>query len=83
MKEHFISLDDTIEPPKTIHHILTVEVEEDEHEIQVDETIFDIRNSDFKFADIEAADFVSEEIGYETLDDFMNACIDVIYKNGE
>lgn len=83
MKEHFISLDNTVEPPKTIHHILTVEVEEDEYEVHINEIVFDIQNSSFKFADTEAADWVSEEIGYETLDDFMNACIDIIYKNGE
>lgn len=83
MKEHFISLDITIEPAKTIHHILTIEIEEEEHEIQLDETIYDIRNSDFKFADIEAAEWVSDLVGYETSEDFLNACIDIIYKNGE
>ncbi len=42
MKEHFISLNDTIEPPKTIHHFLTVEVEEEEFDVQLDETIYSI-----------------------------------------
>ena len=83
MKEHIISLDDTLEPPKTVHHLLTVEYENCEYEFQVDETIYDFLNSDFVFSDSELADWISEEIGYENVDDFLSACVDIIQENGE
>lgn len=83
MKTHIISLQDIIEPVQTIHHILVVEFDEEEYEIKIEETIYNIRDSNFEFSDIETVDWLSEEIGYGSTDEFLDACVNIIYKNGE